>query len=335
MELSPANPSVLDERNAILLADMAVGGGRHQTGIWRVFAHRGMGYFAGAINGNDSTPGADFHMPPPDSRTIGSVTGTVTDSETGAPIEGATVILAWQGSPFATNPSDVTGSNGRYSIGPVPAGTYPKLAVFPPNGYDSRQRAVQVVAGSKTLNLPVRRDWASLSGGGTAHAGGPNFGRPCNAKSAIDQRTLTGWVTSLDAAPNGHLTSATPKTITLTLPNPVDVTSVEVDPVSVCGVGASASTGDYSVRISTDGGITYSAPVDGSFVAADRGRLNAVQLPAVTSGVTNVRFTIKAPQVYTDGATYPGGAANCPGGGFGGCTYQSLTEIEVFGTASP
>lgn len=46
MELSPANPSFLDERNAILLADTAVFNGRDRATIWRVFAHRGMGYFA-------------------------------------------------------------------------------------------------------------------------------------------------------------------------------------------------------------------------------------------------------------------------------------------------
>jgi hypothetical protein len=95
----------------------------------------------------------------------------------------------------------------------------------------------------------------------------------------------------------------------------------------------SASTGDYSTSIHTSSG--WSTPINGNFDAGDRGRLNAVTLPSTHTGVDMVRFTMKAPQVYTDTNTYPGGGANCPSGDFGGCTYQSLTEIEVFGSAGP
>jgi hypothetical protein len=335
MELSPANPSFLDERNAILLADMAVHHGRHQDAIWRVFAHRGMGYFAGALSGNDSTPGADFHVPPAANGPIGAIEGTVTDAVSGQPLEGATVVLAWQGSPFATNPSSVSDADGHYSIGPVPVGRYPKLALLPPRGYDTAQRGVRVAAGTKTLDLSTRRDWASSAGGATQQAEGPDFGRPCNGASAIDQSTASGWVSPIDADQDGHLTADTPKTIQITLPAAVDITSVEVNPVSQCNIGASASVGDYDVSLSSDGGATWTNPVDGTFVAADRSHLNPVALPGATSSVTDVRFTMKTSQVYSDTATYPGGEANCPGGGFGGCTYMSLTEIEVYGTEAP
>ena len=56
MELSPTNPSFLDMRNAILQADHAVIGGKHTATIWKVFAHRGMGYFAGSLGGDDTAP---------------------------------------------------------------------------------------------------------------------------------------------------------------------------------------------------------------------------------------------------------------------------------------
>ena len=56
MELSPSNPSKLDKRNSILQADLVDNGGANHDTIWSVFAHRGMGYFAGAINGDDSKP---------------------------------------------------------------------------------------------------------------------------------------------------------------------------------------------------------------------------------------------------------------------------------------
>ena len=113
------------------------------------------------------------------------------------------------------------------------------------------------------------------------------------------------------------------------------MSSIEVNPVSQCNTGASASTGDYDVSLSTDGGTTWTTPVNGTFVAADRGHNNPVALPATTSNVTDVRFTMKTSQVYSDTATYPGGGDNCPEGGFGGCTYMSLTEIEVYGVKAP
>ena len=57
MELSPADPSYLDMRNAILQADTASNGGAASNKIWQVFANRGMGYFAGAIDGDDTSAG--------------------------------------------------------------------------------------------------------------------------------------------------------------------------------------------------------------------------------------------------------------------------------------
>ncbi len=46
LKIQPANPSFLDGRNAILLADMALTGGENQLEIWTAFARRGMGYSA-------------------------------------------------------------------------------------------------------------------------------------------------------------------------------------------------------------------------------------------------------------------------------------------------
>ncbi|MEP6667094.1 MAG: M36 family metallopeptidase [Nocardioidaceae bacterium] len=335
MELSPANPSFLDERNAILLADMAVYGGNHQNRIWRTFAHRGMGYFAGALNGNDTAPGADFHKPPPAGTPIGGLSGKVTDANSGQPIEGATVVIAWQGSPFANNPSAITDADGNYSVGPVPVGRYPKVVVVGPAGYDDRSNPVQVIAGIKVHNVGLRRDWAALAGGASQTAEGPQFGG-CNGDAAIDQSPATVWSSTVDPGPDGQPSADTPKTITITLPDIVDVSSMEVNPAAGCGDGGSASTGDYKVSISQDGGTTWSTPIVGSFVAADRGHLNAVTLPADTTGVTDVRFTMVAPQVFTDLATYPPPPSgfNCPGA-FSGCDFQDVTEIEVFGAPSP
>jgi extracellular elastinolytic metalloproteinase len=64
MRLSPANPTFLDMRNAILQADTAHGFGDRDR-IWAVFAARGMGVYAGTSGDNDTHPVEDFTTPPP------------------------------------------------------------------------------------------------------------------------------------------------------------------------------------------------------------------------------------------------------------------------------
>jgi Carboxypeptidase regulatory-like domain len=93
-------------------------------------------------------------LPPKGSRS-GSITGTVTDRRTGRPVKGAVVSLAFEGSPFVTNPSTRTGLEGHYSLGPVPVGRYPKLTVFK-RGYELATGAVRVDAGSTVHDVSLR-----------------------------------------------------------------------------------------------------------------------------------------------------------------------------------
>ena len=64
MKYSPANPTFLEARDAILLADRLSTGGANRTKIWTAFAKRGMGFFASSPD-SDSTLGLveDFNMP--------------------------------------------------------------------------------------------------------------------------------------------------------------------------------------------------------------------------------------------------------------------------------
>ena len=62
MELSADDPTMLDMRNAILQADLVAYDGSHTRAIWQIFANRGMGLFAGSIDGGDTTPAEDFHV---------------------------------------------------------------------------------------------------------------------------------------------------------------------------------------------------------------------------------------------------------------------------------
>ncbi len=328
MELSPANPSFLDERNAILLADLAVRGGRFQHAIWQVFAHRGMGYFAGSLSGDDTNPGASFAMPP-HNNDVGSIKGVVTNSTTGQPLAGVQVTIAFQGSPFEHNPSATTDANGRYSIGPVPVGRYPKV-LFSKAGYDTRQGAIRIRSGTNRRDVALVRDWAAASGGARITSfDGPNFGASCGPMAAIDQSDGSGWSTTADLV-NGQVSPKTPKSITIKLPKPVNINEISVNPTATCGDGLSASTGRYRVAVSTDGS-TYATVSSGEFFAADRGHYNSIPLSGNLAGVRFVRFTIRAPMVLVDTATY--GQNPCPGGGYSGCDYQDLTEIEVYGTS--
>jgi extracellular elastinolytic metalloproteinase len=64
LKLQPCNPTFLDARDAILLADQNDNGGANQCAIWRAFAKRGMGTAADDGNGhNDVNVHADFSVP--------------------------------------------------------------------------------------------------------------------------------------------------------------------------------------------------------------------------------------------------------------------------------
>ncbi len=63
MRGSNASPSFLDERNAILDADVARSGGHHQAALWRVFSARGMGTDASSASSTTTSPTEGFARP--------------------------------------------------------------------------------------------------------------------------------------------------------------------------------------------------------------------------------------------------------------------------------
>jgi hypothetical protein len=323
MELSPSNPSYLDERNAILQADQAVFRGGHVNTVWRVFAHRGMGFFAGALDGNDTAPGEDFSLPPGPGAPTGTLQGTVRDLDSGAPVAGAVVTVVFQGSAQAANPSATTDAAGHYTIRGLIAGTYPKVLAGG-GGFEGVSGPVTVRRGTTTRDFALRRDWAASSGGARVTAfDGPDFSPACGPDFAIDLNRATGWGSSADLTEAGQPSADTPKSVTIQLPKAVNIGTVAVDPSAICGDGGSASTGDYRIETSTDG-TTYQLAASGTFTPADRGRLNPLT-PAAGTGaaVRFVRFTMVTPQVFQVGT--------CPGA-FSGCDFMDMTEIEVYGT---
>ncbi len=323
MELSPADPSYLDMRNAILMADRVDAGGRHQRDIWKVFAHRGMGFFAATVDGTDTAPVEDFSLPPAPGSAKGSVSGTVADRDTGQPAAGVAVTFGGHSSGFAGSYAAVTDAGGHYRIGNIFVGTYPKVAAGGA-GFESQVKTVTVTRKPVVVDWTVRHDWAASPGGAqiAGFSGEDNSGIGCGPAAAIDGAQGTGW--STDAEITGG-TAIQPRYITIRLPAAVNLSSIEVNPTGSCGDDPSSSTGDYQVETSPDG-TAWTVAATGHFGPADRDRMNAVSLPAGTNGVRYVRYTMLGTQVADEGGSCPGDLS--------GCSFVDTVEVGVYGAAA-
>jgi extracellular elastinolytic metalloproteinase len=309
-----------------------VNGGKAHDTIWKVFAHRGMGYFAASVDGQDTSPVEDTSLPPAPSSPKGTFRGRVTDVQTGDPIAGTQVYLGGHASGFpGADLSDATNANGRFEIDGIFVGTYHDVVAFA-NGYDRAvitQTIAAQSAGATQHNFRLVRDWASaLKGASVSAFNGPDFTAfGCGPINAIDQQQGVGWGSTSDLGPDGKPSANTPKFIVVKLPAAIDISTFGVDPSNTCGDSPSAATGDFKIETSADG-TTYQVAAEGQFTPADLGRVNSVTLNAGTGdGVQFVRFTMIAPQVFQ----IPG--ASCPGP-FSGCDFMDMSELEVYGSPS-
>ncbi|MFF0339483.1 M36 family metallopeptidase [Kribbella sp. NPDC004875] len=321
MELSPSDPTMLDMRNAIVQADLIASGGKNADTIWTVFANRGMGWYAGVVDGGDSFPVEDFHKPPTGATT--TLSGSVKDKDTGAPVAGALVYVGGHSSGYAGDYAGTTDAAGNYAISGVAPGTYPKVVVSAP-GYELIVQSVKVTPGTKANFVP-RRNWAASSGGGTvADFTGPDFSPQCGPDYAIDNAQGTGWGSTTGDDKGTPTNTMIAKHIDIKLPAKVNVSNFNVDPSNTCGDPGSSSTGQYKIETSADG-TTWATAAEGTFAAANRGKYNLVTPTGNATGVQYVRFWMLSPQV-------PDFQTNCPDGAFGGCQYTDMTELQVFGT---
>ncbi len=285
MELSPPDPSMLDERNAILQADQVVAGGHDRDLLWSVFANRGMGFFAHVDGGNDVTPTQNFATPPGcgNPAHCGTVKGVITNAVTSNPIAGATVGIvdhltnSTQQSP--DNLVDVTAGDGSFSIPHVPRHSGYTLEVL---GYDP---TTTVNVNQATVNLgqvDVNRDWAALSGGATiASADPPDFSTfGCGPDGAFDLNTASGWGSALP----------TPRQITVRLPHAVNITNFALDPDPVCGDPSSAAVKGFEIETKTASGGFVTAVNHGA--AVPLGGFTTVTPSAGAHNVLFVRFTM-------------------------------------------
>ncbi len=320
MELSPADPSFLDERNSILQADLVVDGGALQDTIWKVFAKRGMGYFAASVNGAETKPLEDFSMPPGPNTPRGTLTGTVTDPDAKAPVAGATVVLSGHASGFGDNYTAVTAADGTYTISGILAGKYPGVSTSLV-GYDPILRTVTIDGRVTKLNWPLRRDWASVGGHASIEGSNGKFITGCSSGGLIDQSQSSGWSTNAVLAGAAGTTAVQPRFATVKLPIPISITELTINPSSTCGDGNSSAAGDFTVETSLDGK-TWTARAKGHFTPKQQ-LVNTIPLTPVAGKVEYIRYTMLSTQVADQNGT-------CPGD-FSGCQTIDSTELAVYG----
>lgn len=316
MELSPSDPTMLDMRNSILQADLVVNGGKQQKALWQLFARRGMGYFAGALNGADVAPAEDFSVPPPADSPRGTLTGAVTDQDANTPVAGMVVGFGGHDSGFAGDYVATTAADGTYTISGILPGTYPKIYVEGA-GFDPKSiNAISVNSGTTRLNWTVRRDWAAASGGATiVSATGPDYtGFGCGPIGLIDQSQATGW--GSETAPGGQ-------NQVIKLPAAVNIGQLLINPSATCGDDVTAGVGDYRVETSADG-TTWTVAASGTFPAGTA-TPQVVPLTAGGTGVAFVRFTMLTSQAQNAGL--------CPGT-VSGCDFLDATELAIYGSRS-
>ncbi len=330
MRLSPPEPSFLDMRNSILAAEVAlVDDPDLHALIWEVFAGRGMGFYASAIDSSDVTPSEDFNVPPDPAAGTGTTAGTVTSADTGLRLSGVTVGFGGLTTttkdptlPFPEKLSATTAANGAYSL-TAPAGRYGDLVFAAGGGYDIVDVPdwVVVSGATKRQDAALRRDWSASKGGAEVIKDdskydntGADFG--CGLDQLIDQSRGAGnsAFNPNSADPdNPHLG---PPTALIHLPQSVDIEAFGLDPSNTCGDDPSAATKDYRIETSTDG-VSFSVAKQGSFTPDDLARLNVVAPTANAQNVRWIRLTSLSPQDDSPGSS--------------GADFIDFSEIEVFG----
>jgi plastocyanin len=89
MKLTPASPTFLQARDAILQADLVLTNGANQTELWQAFAKRGMGFSAVTASSTSTEDVVEAFDIPGDLRVL-SVTGIVGNGPPGGPFTPAT-----------------------------------------------------------------------------------------------------------------------------------------------------------------------------------------------------------------------------------------------------
>ena len=243
MRLSPPEPSFLDMRNAILLADEAAGGTRRDA-IWTVFARRGMGYYASTTGSDDTSPVEDFSTPPaPASRAARS-----------RPRDGRVHRRCRWRPPRCARLADGGGGRRRALHADRRAGA--RLRELRAHRARLRPPAHRASASSAnattTLDAALRRNWAARR---RRDGRRQRRVRSRPRAAARSRRSTSTRDRVVDRSASGG------KAMVVTLPAAVDVDHFEIDPAEGCGDDLGPPR-RQNVRIETSTTTTGQRPVD-------------------------------------------------------------------------
>jgi len=172
--------SMVDMRDAMLVADRMRFGGANQDIIWNAFAQRGLGEGASSAGPSDTNPEPSFSSPFADNARASFVP---TGPQSGSPVRIYIGEYEDQSTPIAdTDPATPRGSSASL----VP-GTYQALAVGPNVGH---QRFSFTVKPGQVRDVPVKVEdnLAAAANGATATGDGADAGQ------LLDGTESTDWV---------------------------------------------------------------------------------------------------------------------------------------------
>ena len=155
---------------------------------------------------------------------------------------------------------------------------------------------------------------------------GPDFSDfGCSPNEAFDTSLTTGWG-SVESDDDGTPDNVfDPKSITVRLPQPVDITHFQVDPDATCGDDPSSAVADFKIETSTGrhdvahGGL--GRPSTSSTAAPQRGGPDRVRHGRELRAVHHPQQPDAGLRDHLSGQSR-----------FSGCVFTDLTELAVLGS---
>ena len=322
MLLAPVNPSMLQERDMMLAADLARFGGANQKELWLGFARGGMGI--GATSSNNSLNESDTD-PVPDFEPVGTSPATVkfiVRNLDGDPITNARIFVGHheaRASPIAdTNPATPAAGSAPTVI------NLDDTAKFAPgqyefsvqaNGYGLVRFSDRFRSGeNETIKIEMAQNWASSASGATATGDGG-----ATLPNLIDDTERTIWTTPGDRVGGQIVVNGKQVTIDLGGTESINVKYVQVSAMLTSGLNRFSALRQFEVwtcdankgaDCATDAGYSkrYTSPADAFPANSPRPvspHLLLRQFNIPDTKATHVRFVVRSTQC-TGGPAFQG-----------------------------
>lgn len=237
MPISAPDPTFIDMRDALLAAADALGHGDHADALWRELARSGLGAGATTTGSSDSEPVPAFDNPDPAANA--TISGTITNASSGAPVAGARVILGEFEA--RVTPAAVTDETGAFSV-EAQEGSYPLLVQAP--GFGAQRRLVtagEQIALSLAPNLASSANGAGVSVSAAGLAPGA---------ALIDDTEATAWSTGELA---DRVEAVRPSAVIELAAPATSVESIAVSAFKNTGSNRFVAAREVEVSVSTDG----------------------------------------------------------------------------------